>query len=94
MLNSCSFFVWCFWTPVLFVQLIHACVIANESGLRVGAKNHKRIISLLGSIYIFSVFFPEKINLILLIGGFAAKYNYTCKKNEQHFIQCKVLCTE
>jgi len=69
----CVLFVWGFWCPVLFVQQIYVYVIANESGLRVAAKNRKRIINLLCSIYIFSVFSPGKINLVLLIGGFGAK---------------------
>lgn len=67
---------------MLFVQLTHASVIANESGLRVGAKNPKRVINLLGSIYIFSLFFPGKINLVLPIGGFAAKYQVYLQKKK------------
>lgn len=65
---------------MLFVQLTHASVIANESGLRVGAKNPKRVINLLGSIYIFGLFFPGKINLVLPMGGFAAKYQVYLQK--------------
>lgn len=92
MLNSCFAFVdvWCFWTPMLFVQLILASVVVNESGLRVGTKKFKRIIKLLGSIYILSEFLPGKNNTVLLIGGFAAKCHVYLQRNEQHFLQHKI----
>lgn len=58
---------------MVFVQLICAFGIVNEAGLWVAAKSPKSTINLLCSIYIFRVFFPGKMNLVALIGGFAAK---------------------
>lgn len=88
-------FLWCFWTPMVFVQLICAFGIVTEAGLRVGAKTPKCTINLLCSIYIFRVFFPGKNSSCYSNGWLCCQVpSVAAKKYEQHFLQHNILCRE
>lgn len=78
----------------MFVQLICAFGIVNEAGLRVGAKSPTSVINLLCTTYTLGVFFPGKINLLVLIGGFAAKCQVYLQKNMSSIFSRIILYVE